>query len=144
MGTRSMVFYKKEDGTLKGSYFHFDGYVEYMGVTLLKHYDSYDKAKALVDFSPANSGIDDSIEKMIEGGVAYKDVDKHYHFDSIESLSRALKSGEHSIIEFVYLFDKESNSWAFTALEYIDESRHQVFFMDLKKYCIEEGINFND
>lgn len=139
-----MIFYKKEDGTLKGSYFHFDGYVEHTGVTLLKHYDSYDNAKALVDFSPANSGIDDSIEKMIEGGVAYKDIDKHYYFDSVESLSRALKSGEHSTIEFVYLFDKESNSWAFTILEYIDEGRYQVFFMDLRKYCIGEGININD
>lgn len=144
MATRSMVLYKKEDGTLKGSYFHFDGYVEYMGVTLLKHYDSYDKAKALVDFSPANSGIEDSIEEMIEGEVAYKDEESHYRFDSIESLLMALESDEHSYIEFVYLFDKESNSWVFTIPNRISEGHYQVFFMDLKKYCIEKGINFND
>lgn len=142
MGTRSMIFYKKEDGTLKGSYFHFDGYVEYMGVTLLKHYDSYDKAKALIEFSPANSGIEESIEKMIEERVAYKDEYEHYQFDNIESLTEALKSGEHSMIEFVYVF--ANNSWAFTMPEPIGKERYQVFFMDLEKYCLGEGIKFND
>lgn len=61
-----MILYKKEDGTIKGSYFHFDGYVDYTGVMLLKHYDSYNKAKALIDFSASNSSIEESIEKMIE------------------------------------------------------------------------------
>lgn len=142
MGTRSMIFYKKEDGTLKGSYFHFDGYVEHTGVMLLKHYNSYDKAKALIDFSPANSSIKESIEKMIEEDSAFKDASKHYQFDSLESLIKAFKNGEHSMIEFVYVF--ANNSWAFTMPEPIGKERYQVFFMDLEKYCLGEGIKFND
>lgn len=139
-----MIFYKKEDGTLKGSYFHFDGYVEYTGVMLLKHYDSYEKAKELVEFSPANSSIKESIEKMKEKESAYKEEDKHYLFDSVDSLINDLKNGKHSLMEFVYLFDKDSNSWVFTMPERIDAEHYQVFFMDLKKYCIGEGIKFND
>lgn len=144
MGTRSMILYKKEDGTLKGSYFHFDGYVEYTGVMLLKHYDSYEKAKELIEFSPANSSIEQSIEKMIEEESAYKDESKHYLFDSINSLINELKSGKHSLIEFVYLFDRDSNSWSFTMPERIDAEHYQVLFMDLKRYCICEGVKFND
>lgn len=139
-----MVFYKKEDGTLKGSYFHFDGYVEYMGVMLLRHYNSYDKAKALVDFSPANSGLKESLEKMAKECVAYKDAGEHYNYADLDSLIRKLKSGKHSFIEFVYLFDSASNSWVFTAPERIDSEHYEVFFMDLRKYCNGEGIKIND
>lgn len=143
MGTRSMVFYEKEDGTLKGSYFHFDGYVEFTGVMLLKFYDSSDKVKALVDFSPSNSGIEESIEKMIEEKVAYKDASVHYHFDSIESLSMALKKGEYSLIEFVYIFTNKG-AWEFAIPERIDAKHYAVFFKGLKEYCAGEGINYND
>lgn len=66
----------------------------------------------------------------------------HYQFDSLDSLTKALKSGEHSLIEFVYLF--VNDSWAFTMPERIDAEHYQVFFMDLKKYCLGEGIKFND
>lgn len=142
MGTRSMILYKKEDGTIKGSYFHFDGYVDYTGVMLLKHYNSYDKAKALIDFSASNSSIEESIEKMIEEKSPHNDDSKHYQFDSLDSLVKALKSGEHSLIEFVYLFTNDS--WAFAMPERINAECYQVLFMDLKKYCIGEGIKFND
>lgn len=144
MATRSLIFYKKEDGALKGSFFNFDGYVEHTGVMLLRHYNSYDNAKALVDFSPANTSIKGSLEEMAKEGKAYKDAGEHYSYADLDSLIKELKNGKHYMIEFVYLFDSPSNSWVFTAPERIDSQHYEVFFMDLRKYCIGEGIKIKD
>ena len=48
MATRSNIAVKMNDGTFKKIYCHFDGYVSHNGVMLLEHYNSQERAEALV------------------------------------------------------------------------------------------------
>ena len=52
MSTRSRIGYELEDGRIRSTYCHSDGYPSYTGRKLLEHYDGEDepeKARALVD-----------------------------------------------------------------------------------------------
>ena len=61
MGTRSRVGVMHGD-VVKSVYCHFDGYLEYTGQILLKHYDST-KANFLVSLGD-NSGVKETVEEM--------------------------------------------------------------------------------
>jgi hypothetical protein len=61
MGTRSRVGVMHGD-VVKSVYCHFDGYLEYTGQILLKHYDST-KANLLVSLGD-NSGVKETVEEM--------------------------------------------------------------------------------
>jgi hypothetical protein len=61
MGTRSRVAVMHGD-VCKSVYCHFDGYLEYTGQILLKHYDST-KANLLVSLGD-NSGVKETVEEM--------------------------------------------------------------------------------
>ena len=50
MATRSRIGLKLEDGTIKHSYCHFDGYPHGVGHTLVKHYSDIEKVKELLSF----------------------------------------------------------------------------------------------
>lgn len=49
MATRSRIGIMLEDGTIKQSYCHWDGYIGGVGLKLIENYDSYDKAKDLIN-----------------------------------------------------------------------------------------------
>lgn len=48
MGTRSHIGMLQPDGTVKAIYVHWDGYVEGVGATLMKHYTDPNKIEALI------------------------------------------------------------------------------------------------
>lgn len=48
MSTRSTISVERTDGTVVSAYCHHDGYVDGVGFTLRDHYDTYEKALALV------------------------------------------------------------------------------------------------
>ena len=50
MATRSRVGLMLEDGTIKHSYCHYDGYPEGVGYTLIQNYSDIDKVKELLSF----------------------------------------------------------------------------------------------
>ena len=50
MSTRSRIGLKLEDGTIKHSYCHFDGYPHGVGHTLVEHYSDIEKVKELLSF----------------------------------------------------------------------------------------------
>jgi len=50
MATRSRIGLMLEDGTIKHSYCHFDGYPHGVGHTLVKHYFDIEKVKELLSF----------------------------------------------------------------------------------------------
>lgn len=49
MGTRTAIFKQQTDGTYKGVYVHWDGYIEGVGYTLHKYYQNPDKTAQLID-----------------------------------------------------------------------------------------------
>lgn len=48
MSTRSYIAYEDLDGTVKGIFCHYDGYLEHNGRILFDHYNSLERAKKLV------------------------------------------------------------------------------------------------
>ena len=49
MATRGRIGIKLTDGSILSSYHHWDSYPQWLGVKLVKHFNSYDKASELID-----------------------------------------------------------------------------------------------
>ena len=49
MSTRSLIAYEDNSGSIASTYCHMDGYPSYNGAILLAHWNSYERAKELVD-----------------------------------------------------------------------------------------------
>lgn len=49
MGTRSDIIVQRSDGSYKRVYCHWDGYLEGVGATLQEHYNSQERAEAVVE-----------------------------------------------------------------------------------------------
>jgi hypothetical protein len=47
MSTNSVVAYLRKDGSIVSSYVHYDGYETGVGMTLLEHYNSDERALAV-------------------------------------------------------------------------------------------------
>ena len=60
MATRSRIGVMLDDGTIKNSYCHWDGYVRGVGLKLVENYDSFNKAKDLI-----NLGDLSYVERML-------------------------------------------------------------------------------
>ena len=63
MSTNSMIYKEEQDGTLKGIYCHYDGYLEHNGAILLADYsdpDKLEKLLALGDISYLGSELEKS------------------------------------------------------------------------------------
>ena len=71
MSTRSFICVEQDDGSYKGVYCHSDGYLTYNGAMLLDHYNSREKADALI----ALGDLSLLCEKL------YPDPDKPHGFD---------------------------------------------------------------
>lgn len=72
MGTRSTIAVKHQDGTVSQIYCHWDGYLEHNGKMLVEHYETQEKAEALVALGDMSS-LDQSIERP-EGHTFDKSV----------------------------------------------------------------------
>jgi hypothetical protein len=55
MGTRSRIGMKLENGTIKSIYCHLDGYPEYVGAILKKHYTNPEKIAQLLELGDISS-----------------------------------------------------------------------------------------
>jgi len=99
MGTRSNIAYEKEDGSVVASYCHYDGYLEYNGVMLLKYYNGEKQARDLVD-NGYMSQLKPTIEKINESRVHKEKpttyINEFVFMDDLDAL----------FIEYVYLFKK--------------------------------------
>lgn len=55
MSTRSSIAVQNPDGTVAAVYCHFDGYLEGVGFELMQVYNTFDRAKALVEAGDMSS-----------------------------------------------------------------------------------------
>ena len=60
MSTRSNIAVKLSNGSIKSIYAHNDGYVSYMGKTLVEHHNNQDFAELVVSFGDASSICENS------------------------------------------------------------------------------------
>ena len=101
MATRSMIYKEQQDGTLKGIYCHWDGYLEYNGSILLEHYsdpDKLEKLLALGDISSLGEKLEASEAVRLYGHCYYISEDfKALSDEEQERLKNEASSGEYTI-----------------------------------------------
>jgi len=79
MSTNSLVSYLKEDGSFVSTYVHYDGYVTGVGLTLLDHYNSDERALAV-----STAGYFSSLSEDMEESRKTA-VHSHYEGDYSEN-----------------------------------------------------------
>ena len=114
MATRARIGLKLEDGSIISAYHHWDGYPEWLGVTLKEHYNTYEKASKLIDGGNIGSWYSDNEFDYEKQEFVKQDPKPNYYGGDSERprLSRNFtqfafdsKSGE----EYLYLF--VNNEW---------------------------------
>ena len=118
MSTRARIGILLPDDSILSVYHHWDGYPEWLGVTLKQHYNTYEKASELIDGGNMGSCYSDNEFDYEKQEFVKQDPKPNYYGGDSEKprLSRNFtqfafdsKSGE----EYLYLFvDNEWNGFS--------------------------------
>ena len=125
MGTRSNIAYQRPNGQVVVAYCHWDGYPEYNGVMLNKHYNNQKKAEEL-----ANQGYVSSLKPTIKETL---DDRANIEPPTIYHSAHTFYNDVQFDIEWIYLF--KNNQW------YV--AKHDRTFDDEYR-CVDKGIKEND
>jgi len=98
MSTNSVVGYIRSDGSIVSSYVHYDGYETGVGMTLLEHYNSDERALA-VSVGGYYSSLSEDLNESLEKSVHTEEVEM---FDSMTEFEEYLMENSH--LEFGYLW----------------------------------------
>lgn len=114
----------RENNSITYIYNHSDGYVEYLGRMLLEHYNSEEKAKALVELgdvsvvkeklAPAEGTVHGfDYDKRQESVSVFYGRDRGEDWESIKPITiQNTTFDEHQY--YNYLYDVEQGCWLFT------------------------------
>ena len=118
MATRARIGLKLEDGSIISAYHHWDGYPEWLGVTLKEHYNTKEDIAKLIEGGNMSSCYSDNQYDEEKQEFVKNDPKPEYYggIDERPRLSRNFtqfafdsKSGE----EYLYLFiDDEWNGFS--------------------------------
>ena len=98
MSTNSVVAYLRSDGSIVSSYVHYDGYETGVGMTLLEHYNSDERALA-VSVGGYYSSLSEDLKESLESSVHTEEVEM---FDSMTEFEEYLMLNRH--LEFGYIW----------------------------------------
>ena len=98
MSTNSVVAYLRRDGSIVSSYVHYDGYETGVGMTLLEHYNSDERALA-VSVGGYYSSLSEDLNSSLKESVHHEEPDM---FDTMEEFELFLMENSH--LEFGYLW----------------------------------------
>ena len=116
MATRARIGLKLEDGSIISAYHHWDGYPEWLGVTLKEHYNTKEDIAKLIDGGNMSSCYSDNEYDYKKQEFVKQDPKPNYYGGDSERprLSKNFtqfafdsKSGE----EFLYLFRPHGYGW---------------------------------
>lgn len=114
----------RENNSITYIYNHSDGYLEYLGRMLLEHYNSEEKAKALVELgdvsvvkeklAPAEGTVHSfDYDKRQEGVSVFYGRDRGEEWEYIKPVTiQGTTFDEHQY--YNYLYDVEEGRWLFT------------------------------
>jgi len=114
MSTNARIGLKLEDGSVISAYHHWDGYPEWLGVTLKEQYNTKEKVAELLDGGNMSSCYSDNVYDYDKQEFVKRDPQPEYYGGDNEAprLSKNFtqfafdsNSGE----EFLYLY--ENNKW---------------------------------
>ena len=114
MSTNARIGLQLKDGSILSAYHHWDGYPEWLGVTLKEQYNTREKIAELLDGGNMSSCYSDNVYDYEKQAFVKRDPQPEYYGgkDEAPRLSKNFtqfafdsKSGE----EFLYLFSE--NEW---------------------------------
>ena len=118
MATRSRIGLLLQTGHVLSVYHHWDGYPEWLGVTLKEKFNTYDEIAELIDggdISCCDSDSDWNLQKVDLHVQYYNDRGENTEPRLDTTVEDYLSKGE----EYAYLF--ENNEWACYKLPYEGE-----------------------
>ena len=111
MVTRARIGLKLDDGSILSVYHHWDGYPEWLGVTLKEHYNTKDQIAELIDGGNMSSCWSDSIYDVMKKEFIKIDDPKPNYYGGDDESPRLDKNFDEyaknakACEEFIYLFD---------------------------------------
>ena len=145
MSTRSRIAVETSSQRVVSIYCHSDGYIQGVGVTLKKHYNSQEKALELIkkgDISILNNTIE-TTKYYKDRGDEWHNIEPQWHKNHFGLMS-ALKGNV--FIEYVYLF--ADGEWQVSALKehkaetdsYFDYNAYHSKFIPLQSHFKDNKI----
>ena len=139
MSTRSRIGILLPDDSILSVYHHFDGYPEWLGVTLEEHFNTYEKASELIDGGNMGCCYSDS-EFDAETGD-YKDVEPRatYYGGDDEAPVLSKNFDQFTRIdcwqEYAYVFVKDR--WVgYSVRQNFDENYEEILSVTVKEVQI--------
>ena len=128
MSTNSVVGYLRSDGSIVSSYVHYDGYETGVGMTLLEHYNSDERALA-VSVGGYYSSLSEDLKSSLEESVHTEEVEM---VDSMTEFEEYLMENSH--LEFGYLWTGGKWMVASWTTEVIHAKPFSAEFGDAPRY----------
>ena len=137
MATRCRIGMELEDGTIKHSYCHWDGYPTGVGKTLVEHYNDIEKVKELLSFGDMSyltseihpSGDTHSFSNPEENvTVFYKRDRNEPETESVVTSMDELFSVQYNFLDYVYLF--RDGNWYYTYARKMNWKNLNEIFQD--------------
>ena len=117
MSTNARIGIKLEDGSILSAYHHWDGYPEWLGVTLNQQYDTKEKVAELLDGGNMSSCYSDNVYDYDKQEFVKRDPQPEYYGGDNEAprldvnfdeFAKNSNSGE----EFLYIYNEEWEAFA--------------------------------
>ena len=140
MATRSRIGLQLADGNILSVYHHWDGYPEWLGVTLNKKFNTRDKVAELIDggdISCCDSDTDWNLEKVENHVQYYNDRGDNTEPRLDANFDEYVKNGE----EYAYVFTLD-HVWECYAIDRNYDDDYNVTDVNVKPATIpsEEAV----
>ena len=133
MSTNSRIGLRLEDGSILSVYHHWDGYPEWLGVTLKQHYNTRESIAELIDGGNMSSCYTDSgwdLDEKREYAPLYYTERGESLDDNAPKLSKNEKeylvTTDKCCGEFAYIFEL-NNTWRCIELRFWDSATGQFY-----------------
>ena len=128
MSTNSRIGLRLEDGSILSVYHHWDGYPEWLGVTLNQQYNTREKVAELIDGGDMSSCYSDNEYDYEKQEFVKRDPRPEYYADrgeKLEDVAPKLSKNEKEYLvttdkccgEFAYIFEL-NNTWRCISLDF--------------------------
>ena len=136
MSTRSRIGILLPDDSILSVYHHWDGYPEWLGVTLEEHYNTYEKASELIDGGNMSSCYSDNEYDDEKQEFVKRDPRPEYYGGDEEAPILSKNFDEFTRIdcwqEYIYVFVKDR--WvAYSIRQKFDENYEEIIKVTVKE-----------